>query len=187
MYDAPMKTSSVARAGVWSLALSALSLVLAVPGTAQAALDFSNAPDCSQGDVATFREVVDLYLGIKGSNPSVPSTYALIGRHKFSGGVEELGNGFVGKNWYPFRMEKQILSGIVRDFGVTNIADESDWNIHLEPVNGFESFLADAIPFEDGGWFKTPDGKFTIRKPRSRPTSRCAGTLGSRTPRGRPR
>lgn len=137
------------------------------------ALDFSNAPDCQPADVQALREVNERYLGIKGRNPSVPSTYGLIGRHKINGvsslpwgGPEfipgSIASAVFGKNWYPLRTDKQILSGIVTSFGISNFGNESDWNIHVVPSEGFESFTSDALVRLEGPGHTTADGKLTI-------------------------
>jgi len=130
--------------------------------------DQSNCPDCSQEEIALVSEVFTKYQGIKGSNPSVPSTYGLIGTHKFSGTGWGITNEVWGENWYPVRTEKQTLTGTFHHFGVSNHGDESDWNIHLLPDNGFEDFIADAIPYRrdnlyaQADWGTTAEGKFLI-------------------------
>ena len=136
--------------------------VLTLPG------DFSNCPDCSAEDISLISEVMTKYQGMKGTNPSAPSSYNLIGKHKFSGTGFSITNSFWGENWYPIRTEKQILTGTFHDFGVANYGDESDWNIHILPDPGFEDFIADAIPYQrdnwyaSGDWATTTDGKFLI-------------------------
>src|SRR5438128_5301474 len=62
-------------------------------------------PACSPEDLAEFDTTMSKYQGLKGGNPAVPSTYNLIGAHKFDGEVywhgvpvAGLGNAYVGDN-----------------------------------------------------------------------------------------
>jgi hypothetical protein len=136
--------------------------------TTSAQVDYSNCPDCTADNISLHTETNSKYQGIRGYNPFAPSTYKLIGKHKFSGSGWAISNGMFGENWYPIREEKQMLTGKFHEFGVSNYGDESDWNIHLLPEPGFEDFLADAIPYQrdnwyaSGDWRTTPDGKFLI-------------------------
>lgn len=135
--------------------------------TAQS-VDYSDCPTCTDSDIGTVTEIMNKYQGIHGINPSAPSTYGLIGKHKFSGSGLVITNPFWGENWYPIRIEKQILTGTFHSFGVANFGDESDWNIHLLPDPGFEDFVSDAIPYQldnwygSGDWGTTADGKILI-------------------------
>jgi len=148
----------------------------------------SNCPECTNAKIAIFNEIDNKYLGVKGFNPSRPSTYNLLGSNKFAGGgvfsdlVTGFGQVFVDglnpySNWFPIRTQKQILCGTVKSFGVANYGDESDWNINLLPNAGFETFIADALEFKDISWFSnigidplseiadwhvTSDGKYLI-------------------------
>jgi hypothetical protein len=130
--------------------------------------DLSSCPDCSPEDIRILGEVNTKYQGMKGNNPSAPSSYNLIGKHKFSGSGWNFTNSFFGENWYTIRTEKQILTGTFHDFGVANYGDESDWNIHILPDPGFEDLIADAIPYQrdnwyaSGDWPTTEDGRFLI-------------------------
>lgn len=127
-------------------------------------IDYSNCQDCSSAEINLFNEVMTKYQGLKGTNPSNPSTYGLIGNHKYSGAYG-LSNFAFGENWYPIRIEKQILSGKFYSFGVTDYGNESDWNIHVLPDSGFEDFIFDAIPYRSSNWYghddwgTTRDGK----------------------------
>ena len=115
----------------------------------------STCLECNNAKIAFFNEIDNKYLGVKGKNPSRPSTYNLLGANKFAG-CDNIGTCFgqvfvdglnIYSNWYPFRLEKQILCGTVNSFGVSNYGDESDWNINLLPNGGFESFIADALEY----------------------------------------
>ena len=81
-------------------------------------IDFSTCPTCSSTDIAIFDEINTKYLGVKGYNPSRPSTYNLIGDNKFTGAGIAAAEAFVGNNWYPIRKEKQILKGKIFSFSV---------------------------------------------------------------------
>lgn len=120
-------------------------------------IDYSTCPDCSSDDIALLSRVNTLYQGINGFNPSAPSTYNLIGNRKFSGTVYSVSNSFFGENWYPIRVDKQILTGTFHHFSISNYGDESDWNINLLPAPGFESFLADALPYQRDNWYADAD------------------------------
>jgi hypothetical protein len=150
----------------------ALCLFLFLGSAAAQPIDRSNAPDCSAADVAQLAETVARYQGIRGINPAAPSTYDLIGNHKFSGTILSASNIAFGENWYPIRTEKQTLTGTLHAFGVSNYGDESDWNIHILPDAGFEDFVADAIPYRSDNplistfintdWATTSDGRILI-------------------------
>jgi hypothetical protein len=127
-------------------------LLFAVNGKAQS-LDYSNCPDCSSADFSLYTEVMTKYQGLKGTNPSAPSTYRLIGRHKYNGGGYGPLNSAFGNNWYPIRVEKQIFSGVLHFFGVSNWGNESDWNIYLRASDGFEDFISAAIPYKIDNWY----------------------------------
>lgn len=126
------------------------------------AIDYSNCASCNSSDISVFTEIQTKYQGLKGINPSAPSTFNLIGNRKFSGAGYPVLNPFLGENWYPIRTEKQHFTGIVSRFGVSNFGDESDWNIHLIPENGFEDFISDAIPYRSGKWNTAADGRYTV-------------------------
>jgi hypothetical protein len=81
-------------------------------------IDYSNCPTCNTQDIALMTEVNTLYQGVKGFNPSVPSTYNLIGNRKYSGSGYPVLNSFFGENWYPIRTEKQHLTGTLQRFGI---------------------------------------------------------------------
>ncbi len=147
-------------------------------------IDFSTCPTCSSTDIAEFTEINTKYLGVKGYNPSRPSTYNLIGANKSAGksideGLLDFGFNIIsplwGKNWYPIRTQKQILVGKVSSFGIHPSGDENDWNINILPNSGFENFIAEALEFKMNNWYTllplfseqdnwgtTTDGKFTI-------------------------
>lgn len=147
---------------VWLFILFVFCSVGHVTAAWAQAVDYSNCAACSSTDVAVFTEVQNKYQGLKGINPSAPSTYNLIGNRKFSGSGYPVLNPFLGENWYPIRTEKQHLTGTVARFNVSNYGDESDWNIHLVPDTGFEDFITDAIPYRSGGWNTSADGRYTI-------------------------
>jgi FG-GAP-like repeat len=132
------------------------------------AIDYSNCPTCTTQDITFISEVNTLYQGIKGFNPSVPSTYNLIGNRKYSGSGYPVLNSFFGENWYPIRTEKQHLTGTLQRFGVSNYGDESDWNIHIVPDPVFSPMVSEAIPYRrdnwyaDGNWNISPDGRIMI-------------------------
>lgn len=145
-----------------------LCLLVSLGSASAQPIDRTNAPDCSAADIAQLADTVARYQGIRGINPAAPSTYGLIGNHKFSGTILSAGNPAVGENWYPIRTEKQMLSGVFHDFGVANFGDESDWNIHILPDAGFEDFIADAIPYRsetivgNDDWDTSADGRFLV-------------------------
>lgn len=153
------------------LVVVALCLFLSMGAVAQP-IDRSNAPDCSMLDIAVLAETAARYQGIRGINPSAPSTYNLIGNHKFSGTILSVSNTAFGENWYPIRTEKQTLTGTFHNFGVSNFGDESDWNIHILPDASFADFVADAIPYRSTNpvistfisedWATTSDGRILI-------------------------
>ncbi len=131
-------------------------------------VDFSNCPTCTTQDIQMLGDVNNLYQGLKGFNPSIPSTYNLIGNRKYSGPVFPVLNSFFGENWYPIRTEKQHVTGTVHRFGVSNYGDESDWNIHIAPDPAFRNMIADALPYRKNNWYAdadwnmTPEGFYTI-------------------------
>jgi len=148
-----------------------LLLAVMIAGSRSASaqdIDYSNCPDCSAADISLVQEIKSKYQGIKGSNPAAPSTYRLIGNHKFSGGGYGLVSGFFGENWYTIRTPKQYLTGVVHSFGVSDYGDESDWNIHVVPDQAFQDLLSDAIPYQSDNWYASGDwgtddqGHFTI-------------------------
>ncbi len=120
-------------------------------------MDEDDCPDCSSEDISMLEEVVTKYQGMRGLNPSAPSSYNLIGKHKFSGTAYSITNPFFGENWYPIRTEKQTLTGNFYSFSISNYGDESDWNINLLPDPGFESFVSDAIPYRGANWYASAD------------------------------
>jgi FG-GAP-like repeat len=146
------------------IAAACFCFILNINSAKAQAIDYSNCAECSSGDIALFTEVKEKLQGIKGFNPSAPSTYNLIGNRKFSGPGIPILNPFVGENWYPIRTEKQHLTGIVNSFGITHILDEHDWNIHIIPDADFEGLISDAIPYrkDDAHWSVSPEGKFLI-------------------------
>jgi FG-GAP-like repeat len=155
-----------------------LLLIITMSKGKSQSTDFSNCPTCRTSDIEVLNEINTKYLGVKGYNPSRPSTYNLVGDNKFAGFTgHEVYGVFLNNNWYPIRKEKQILCGTVKSFGVANFGDESDWNTVLLPDAGFESFIADAlefrmfnwyshIPFDfletKSDWYETTDGKYMI-------------------------
>jgi hypothetical protein len=139
-----------------------ISLSLVITEVSAQPIDFTRCPDCSSDEIALIVKVNRDYQGINGFNPSAPSTYRLIGNRKFSGSIYPVANPFVGENWYPIRTDKQILTGTFHDFGISNWGDESDWNIHLLPAPNFEGFIADALPYQNGGWPADEEGHFLI-------------------------
>ncbi|MBC7902665.1 MAG: VCBS repeat-containing protein [Gemmatimonadaceae bacterium] len=126
------------------------------------AIDYTSCAACSTTDITQFTDVQNRYQGLKGINPTAPSTYNLIGNRKFSGSAYPVANVFFGENWYPIRTEKQHLTGTVSRFGVSNYGDESDWNIHLLPATGFEDFISAAIPYKTDDWNTNAEGKYTV-------------------------
>ena len=141
-----------------------LSGVLLSAAAGAQPIDRTNAPPCSGAENEQFRETNTKYQGVRGRNPAAPSTYNLIGDHKFSGTGLSIATPFIGDNWYPIRTEKQTLTGTFHDFGIANFGDESDWNIHLVPAPGFESFVADAIVYREDAseWFTNADGRVMV-------------------------
>lgn len=132
-------------------------------------VDYSNCPTCTTQDIQTISDVHNLYQGLKGFNPTNPSTYNLIGKRKYSGSGWPVFNSTFGENWYPIRTAKQHLTGLVYRFGIANYGDESDWNIHIVPDPGFRDLIADALPYRTANWHGffdewdvTPDGHITI-------------------------
>jgi FG-GAP-like repeat len=131
-------------------------------------IDFSTCPTCSSTDIAEFTEINTKYLGVKGYNPSRPSTYNLIGDNKFTGvgGILNPGDLANGKNWYPLRTRKQILKGKIFSFSVHPLGEENDWNTHISPSTGFEDFMEDAKKSHtpNGEWdmYKDAKKKYTI-------------------------
>jgi hypothetical protein len=131
-------------------------------------VDYSNCPSCTQNDISLHSETINLYQGVRGFNPYRPYTYGLIGDRKFSGTGYIISNPFFGLNWFPIRLEKQMLTGTFLEFSVSNYGDESDWCIHLLPDVQFQDFITDAIPYQkdnwyaDGSWKTGPDGRFLI-------------------------
>jgi hypothetical protein len=131
-------------------------------------VDFSNCPNCEQKDIVLHSETVNKFQGIRGHNPFRPSTYGLIGSHKYSGTGWVVLNPFFGLNWFPIRREKQMLTGTFIEFGVANYGDESDWNIQILPDPPFEELITDALPYQkdnwyaSGDWKTSPDGRFLI-------------------------
>ncbi|HNU89084.1 MAG TPA: hypothetical protein PKJ94_12360, partial [Ferruginibacter sp.] len=150
-----------------------LSLCMSLLLQAQS-VSFSNCPACTSADIALFDTVNTKYLGVSGYNPSTPSTYNLIGDNKFAGSIHDAYGVFLQNNWYPIRTRKQMFSGTIVDFGVANYGDESDWNIHLLPANGFEDFIADALYYKKDNWYAfgpledkdewklAPNGQYTV-------------------------
>lgn len=137
-------------------------------------ISFTNCPACTSADIALFDTINTKYLGVSGYNPSTPSTYNLIGDNKFAGSIHDAYGVFLQNNWYPIRTRKQMFSGTIVDFGVANYGDESDWNIHLLPANGFTDFIADALYYKKDNWYAfgpledkdewklAPNGQYTV-------------------------
>lgn len=128
-----------------------------------------DCPHCIPTDIKLYKDIVEKYQGMKGINPTAPSTYDLIGSRKYNGGLSGMISPAWGENWYPIRVEKQILTGLFYRFGVYNFGDESDWNIHILPDPGFEYFVSEAIPYRQSNWHgfsddwnTTDDGRYTV-------------------------
>jgi hypothetical protein len=173
------KFHPIIKVSVKQLIATILLLIISSNGKSQS-YNATKCPTCNTSDIAVFNEINTKYLGVKGSNPSRPSTYNLIGSNKAAGvssddswdGLLGLIDGLWGNNWYPIREEKQILVGVLKRFGVHAAADENDWNIIILPDNSFKPFISEAIvnqsfdliqsyPFSDD-WYTTSDGIFMI-------------------------
>ena len=116
---------------------------------------------------------------MKGRNPSVPSTYRLMGVNKFSGLTPwVIANPFTGRNWYPIRIPKQIFCGKFDHFAVNTYGDESDWDIYLLPTNGFEDFVNEALPYKTfpdvwpHNWPKGKNGEYCVEAEITPPNAR---------------
>lgn len=135
-------------------------------------IDYTNCPSCSTEDIEEVKEINTKYLGVKGHNPSVPGTFNMIGKRKFSGtddGLRNDGWGLLtplfGNNWYPIKTKKQIFRGKFDHYAVNTWGDESDWCIYLLPATGFEDFISSALPYQgllDDGWPKTRNGAYCV-------------------------
>ncbi len=157
--------------------LSAFILVVSSLKAEAQAINYSDCPTCNSSQISVHTEIRDKYLGVWGNNPSVPSTYGLRGINKFvdfyywdivpTEPVDIFIKTFNMKNWLPLRTLKQNFVGKIENFKVSHMGNENDWNIHLAPAYGFESFLNDAlaVSFKNTNeWFeqKSSLGKYTI-------------------------
>lgn len=132
-------------------------------------VDYSNCPSCTTADIELVKEVNTKYLGVLGSNPSVPSTYKLVGNRKFCCGDfwDAISLPF-GNNWYPIRVNKQIFRGKFDHFAVNTYGEESDWDIYLSPAPGFDDFINESLPYKFGAgvfphnWPKDKNGEYCV-------------------------
>ena len=142
-------------------------IALSASGISQP-IDFTNCPTCTTRDIEQVKEINTKYQGVEGRNPSVPSTYRLIGSRKFSNtGWKYLYPSGL-PNWLAVRVPKQIFKGKFDHFAVNTYGDESDWDIYMTPSPGFDDFINEALPYKFGGdifpfnWPKDINGNYCV-------------------------